>query len=286
MEQYFGGSLLRRAPSLPSRPYGPSASSARLQADLQLALQRRQLEMHFQPQVSLASGEIVGAEALMRWRHPQWGMIPPAVFIPMAEQGDLIDPMGNWAIATACSQLSSWRGKGIKVPRVSVNLSMCQLQNRSLVHQVRQCLARYDLAPEVLDLELTENAAMASGGAAIETVRNLKALGVRISLDDFGTGYSSLSLLQRLPVDQLKIDKAFVNAVTTNRSDAAICRAVITLAHALGMSVVVEGIETYAQMQHLRNERCDDMQGHYFSWALNAGDFESLVRARRRLALH
>ena len=261
------------------------AARLALEADLRRALERGELLVHYQPQVSLRGGEVVGAEALVRWRHPRRGMVSPADFIPLAEETGLIDALGEWVLREVCRQQRQWLDQGFKVPPVAVNLSARQFRHPDLVGLVAQALREHALQPELLGLEITESAAMHDVESAIATVTRLRALGVGLSLDDFGTGYSSLSHLKRFPLDHLKIDRSFVSDLATDSDSAAICNAVVGLAHSLGLRVVAEGVETESQMQFLRRQRCDELQGYLFSRPLPAAEYAALLASGRRLAL-
>ncbi len=256
-----------------------------LENSLRRALEHDELELHYQPKVELATGRVVGAEALIRWRHPSLGLVPPGDFIPLAEETGLIVLIGEWVIATACRQLKAWREQGLGELSVAVNISVRQFQHESLVAVLDAALRASGVAPRQLHLEVTESGVMSNPEAAIVTLRALKALGVLISLDDFGTGYSSLNYLKRFPIDSLKIDQSFVADLTSSAEDAAIAVMVISLAHSLGQEVVAEGVETEAQLDFLRRHQCDEMQGYLFSRPLEAHAFASLVRGGRRLGL-
>ncbi|WP_298234801.1 EAL domain-containing protein [uncultured Azohydromonas sp.] len=261
------------------------AARLAMESDLRRAIDRGELLVHYQPKVSLHTGELTGAEALVRWCHPQRGMVSPAHFIPLAEDTGLIEPLGDWVLAEVCRQLRAWLDDGLHVPPVAVNLSARQFHQSSLLRQVEQALQANALAPRMLGLEITESAVMHDVETAAATVGRLKALGVGVSLDDFGTGYSSLSYLKRFPLDYLKIDRSFVNDITTDPDDAAICKAVIGLAHNLDLRVVAEGVETEAQAQYLRQQQCDELQGYLFSKPVPAGDFAHMVKSGRTLSL-
>jgi diguanylate cyclase (GGDEF)-like protein/PAS domain S-box-containing protein len=256
-----------------------------LENGLRYALEHDELELHYQPKVELQTGRIVGAEALIRWRHPSLGLIPPGDFIPLAEETGLIVPVGEWVIETACRQLKAWREQGLRAVSVAVNVSARQFQHENLVAVLKAALCSSGVAPQQLHVEVTESGVMSSPEATIVTLRALKALGVLISLDDFGTGYSSLNYLKRFPIDNLKIDRSFVADLTTSAEDAAIALMVISLAHSLGRTVVAEGVETQAQLDFLRRHNCDEMQGYLFSRPLEAAAFASLVRDGRGLRL-
>ncbi|PHV05815.1 diguanylate cyclase [Janthinobacterium sp. BJB412] len=278
----LGGNTFRFfAPAMNAR----MAARFSMEADLRQALERGELLMHYQPQVSLSNGNITGAEALMRWRHPTRGMVAPTEFIRLAEETGLVLPLGAWAIDNVCAQLRAWRERGLAVPPVAVNLSARQFHQKDLVQVVRAALSGNGLAPGALKLEVTESAVMHDVEAAVAILAELKLLGVGISLDDFGTGYSSLSYLKRFPIDQLKIDRSFVRDVTSVPDDAAICNAVIGLAHNMHINVIAEGVETEGQMNYLRRGHCDEMQGFLFSKAVAPAAFAEMLAAHKKLAL-
>jgi len=247
------------------------AASERLLLETQLhgALDRREFFLVFQPQVEILSSRVAGVEALLRWRHPDRGVIEPARFIPIVEEIGLIVPLGAWVLEEACRQAVRW-GVGLASPRVAVNLSVRQLEDRHLVEHVAQTLQETGLPAERLELEITESGVMRHPERAIEVLRSLAALGVRLAIDDFGTGYSSLSYLKRLPNSRLKIDRSFVRDIETDPNDAAIIGGIIALAHSLGLAVTAEGIETPAQLAMLRKFGCDEGQGYLFSRPLDA----------------
>ena len=252
----------------------------RLESDLRRALeQRQQLEVFYQPQACLASGRIIGMEALVRWRHPTRGMISPMEFIPLAEETGLINPLGDWVLRTACAQLQRFLADGLPPMRVAVNLSVRQLLQKDFAASVEAVLADTGLAPQLLELEITESTLMENAQDTLAALHRLRGLGVRLSIDDFGTGYSSLSYLKRFPVDIIKIDRSFVNDVPQDADDAAIVSAIIALAHSLRLEVVAEGVETEAQLQFLRGRQCDLIQGYLLSPAIPAEQFAALVRA-------
>ena len=255
----------------------------KIEADLRRALERDEFVLHYQPQLSLKSGQIIGMEALVRWNHPVQGMIAPTRFIGLAEDMGLIIPIGAWVLRTACLQTMAWHRAGWPALRVAVNLSPRQFMQQTLVQSIADLLQETGMAPQLLELELTEGTVMNDVDSAIEILRGLKALGVHISIDDFGTGYSSLSYLRRFPIDVLKIDQSFVRELTTDTDDAAIVRAVVTLAHSLRLQVIAEGVENVAQLDFLRAEGCDLMQGYYYSPPVEAQRFEHLLRQDRRL---
>ena len=255
----------------------------KIENDLRRALERDEFVLHYQPQLSLTSGKIIGMEVLLRWNHPTQGMIPPARFIGLAEDMGLIVPIGAWVLRTACLQTMAWHRAGWTGLRVAVNLSPRQFTQYSLVQSIAELLHETGMDPQWLELELTEGTVMHDVDHAIEVLRNLKALGVQISIDDFGTGYSSLSYLRRFPIDVLKIDQSFVRELSTDKDDAAIVRTIITLAHSLRLQVIAEGVETSAQLDFLRAEGCDMMQGYHYIRPVGTAAFEDLLRLDRRL---
>jgi diguanylate cyclase (GGDEF)-like protein len=236
-----------------------------LEAMLRHALERGQLVLQYQPRVSLARGRMVGVEALVRWRHPTLGLIPPARFIPLAEETGMIEQLDSWVLREACVRAAGWRARGLPLGRVSVNLSARQFQQAGLAQRVRAALEDSGLEPAGLELEITESTVMRDTEQAAEVLRSLKALGIALSIDDFGTGYSSLSYLKLFPLDVLKIDRSFVKDVVEDPNDAAITRAIIALAHGLNLEAVAEGVETAEQVDFLRANGCDEIQGYYFS---------------------
>lgn len=246
-----------------------------LEADLRNALNKQELCLHYQPQVDLHSGAVVGLEALVRWSHPVRGMVAPGEFIPLAEESGLVVPLGDWVLREACRQIRVWTIAGISPRQVAVNVSAVQLSRGNLVESVKQALAEAQVRPEQLELEITESFVMADRDRARKTVAELRALGVSLSIDDFGTGYSSLAYLQQLDVHKLKIDMSFVRDMTTNQGNAAIVTAIIALGHSLGLEIIAEGVETKAQADQLRARSCDVMQGYLISRPLSA---ESVTR--------
>jgi diguanylate cyclase (GGDEF)-like protein/PAS domain S-box-containing protein len=261
-----------------------SLERVRIESALRNALERNELVLHYQPQVDLKTGQIVGMEALIRWKHPELGMVPPSRFVGVAEDTGLIVPIGAWVMRTAAAQNKIWQDAGLGKLRVAVNLSARQFSATDLVPGIEQVLIDTGLDPACLELELTESLFMSDVTPAVELLHRMKALGVKLSIDDFGTGYSSFSYLSRFPIDVLKIDRSFVNDISHDANDAAIVASIITLAHNLRLSVIAEGVETAEQLDYLRHQGCDEMQGYYFSRPLPAHEFEQLLRQRRGLA--
>ncbi|MDB5755423.1 MAG: diguanylate cyclase [Massilia sp.] len=257
----------------------------RIEGALRNALERNEFVLHYQPQVDLASGEIVGMEALIRWQHPEMGMVAPSRFIGVAEETGLIVQIGAWVMRAACLQNQAWQQAGLGKLRVAVNLSARQFGAPNLIKEIRDVLVETGLAPACLEIELTESLFMSDVTLAVELLHSMKALGVNLSIDDFGTGYSSLSYLSRFPIDVLKIDRSFVAEITRDSNDAAIVASIIALAHNLKLAVIAEGVETEEQLDYLRRHGCDEMQGYYFSRPLPAAEFEQLLRQRRTLPL-
>jgi len=249
-----------------------------MERDLRRALRNGEFVLHYQPKVALRSGRMIGAEALVRWNHPEKGTIPPARFIPVAEDTGLIVALGDWVLREAVRQAKAWRDAGLEFDCLSVNLSARQFRQRDLAQQVDAALRASGLPPHCLDLELTESAMMENVEGNLQCLQALKALGIQLSLDDFGTGYSSLSYLRRFPVDRLKIDKSFVRDIVRDAGDAAITQAVIRLGQILGLAVTAEGVESEEQLEFLSRHGCDEAQGYYFSPPLPAEAFEALWR--------
>jgi diguanylate cyclase (GGDEF)-like protein/PAS domain S-box-containing protein len=250
-----------------------------MENELHQALAREEMVVHFQPLQDLRSGRMHGVEALVRWRHPRKGLLLPQEFISLAEVTGLIVPLGQFVLRTACAQVKAWQRQGHPELMVSVNLSARQVQDPDLPRQVLEVLEATGLEPRFLDLEITENNALQSAAATIDTLARLKAAGVRISIDDFGIGYSSLSYLRQLPIDTLKIDQSFVRNIATVRGDSAIVTAVIVMAHALKLEVVAEGVETATQLAFLGARRCDRIQGFFFSPPVPPEDLKPLLAA-------
>lgn len=245
---------------------------------LRRALEREELLLHYQPQVDLNTGRIIGMEALVRWHRPDSGLVSPAKFIPLAEETGLIIPLGEWVLRAACAQNKAWQESGLPPIRIGVNLSGRQFQQKGLIETVRRALGETRLSAEYLELELTESILMQKVETITSALSELDAMGIQISIDDFGTGYSSLSYLKRFPISKLKVDRSFVNDITTDPDDAAITAAIITMAHSLKLKVVAEGVETADQLAFLKSLKCDGMQGYLFSRPLPSKEATELLK--------
>jgi diguanylate cyclase (GGDEF)-like protein/PAS domain S-box-containing protein len=255
-----------------------------LEMDLRRAIERRELELHYQPIVSLGEKTTTSFEALLRWPHPRRGMVHPSEFIPLAEETGLIVPIGEWVLSTACAQARAWQDQGIASPRISVNLSSRQFLQPDLADMVARVLRDTGLDARCLKLEITESLLMQNVDGAVATLETLKTMGVRLAIDDFGTGYSSLAYLKRFPIDQLKIDQSFVRDITTDPDDAAIASAVIAMARSMKLEVVAEGVETEAQLDFLSSEGCHKVQGYYFSPPIPAEDAMKFFQTGSKIA--
>jgi diguanylate cyclase (GGDEF)-like protein len=250
---------------------------ALMERELHLAITRNQFSVHYQPRVDLRDGRLLGAEALLRWNHPELGSVSPAVFIPLAEDVGLIDTIGPWVLRQVCAQLAVWQAAGYAVGTVAVNVSGRQFKSSDLVAQVQQALESSGLAPHILELEVTEGVLIENVESVIEVLGRLKQIGVSVALDDFGTGYSSMAYLRRLPIDVLKIDQSFVRDLAHDEDARSIVQAIIAMAHALHKSVVAEGVETLVQANLLRTWGCNEAQGYYFSRPVTAAALEALM---------
>ena len=255
----------------------------RLDADLRHALELKQFELHYQPRIDAQSGALLGVEALLRWQHPEMGMVGPVNFIPRAEEIGLIVPLGAWVIEEACRQVAQWRDQGWPTFGVSINLSARQLRSDDLLEHVRSTMARYAIGHGVLEMELTESLVMDDAAGNLRKMHALRDLGVSLSIDDFGTGYSSLAYLNRLPIDKLKIDRSFVQDMLADPIDRAITMAVISLGHTLGLKVVAEGVDLEGQAALLREAHCDELQGYLFGRPMRA---EELAQWSLQRQLH
>ena len=243
-------------------------SQIMIEAALRRALKNDEFVLHFQPRISAASGRAVGAEALLRWKHPEWGLVEPARFVPLLEETGLVVPVGAWVLLEACRQAKDWQTAGLPALRVSVNLSSRQFRSEALADVVSEALRAANLSPQLLELELTESLLIENVDHAMGVMGKLKAIGTAISIDDFGTGYSSLGYLKRFPIDSLKIDKSFVRDIATSPKDAAIVKAISALARSLGIGLIAEGVEEVWQAEYLRAQQCTEMQGFLFSHPL------------------
>jgi diguanylate cyclase (GGDEF)-like protein len=250
----------------------------RFESDLHDALRLRQFELHYQPKVDMSTGRINSAEALIRWRHPQRGLVPPNEFIMIADECGLLDDIGEWVVFEACRQAKAWQREGLRPMRVAVNLAPSQFRLANLVDQIRGALEATALDPQFLEVELTETAVMSDPESSIRILEAISRMGVLVSVDDFGTGYSSMSYLRRFPIDKLKIDRCFVDEMTRRPEDASIVRAIISLAHSLHLKVIAEGVETPEQLALLEQLGCDQYQGFHFSAAVLPERFAALVR--------
>ncbi|MCL5103527.1 MAG: PAS domain S-box protein [Armatimonadetes bacterium] len=248
-----------------------------LENNLRRAAKREEFLLHFQPQVDIRTGETRGSEALVRWRHPEYGLVPPGKFIPLAEETGLIVPISKWIIKAACGQNKAWQDAGYPPITIAVNISAKHFHQEDLAATVGSALSETGLDPQYLELELTESALMQNPDLAVDVLGKLKEMGVRISVDDFGTGYSSLSYLKRFPIDAVKIDQSFVRDITTNHDDAAIAGAVVAMAHSLKLKVIAEGVETLEQLEFLRSLKCDEVQGYFIGRPVPAEEFGQLL---------
>jgi EAL domain-containing protein (putative c-di-GMP-specific phosphodiesterase class I) len=259
---------------------GGDGGRARLAMESRLyrALGKNEFLLHYQPQFDLRIKRMTGVEALVRWRHPEGGLIPPDAFIPILEDTGLIVPVGAWILHTACAQNKQWQDAGLPPVRVAVNLSATQFQQPGLVQSVRSALESTGLSPEYLELEITENIAVHNEESVIAVLAELRALGIGIAIDDFGTGYSSLSYLKRFPIDKLKIDQSFLRDYQPSAPDDGIIRAIIAMAGSLNLKVIAEGVETREQSDFLRANGCDEVQGYFYGKPMPGGDLVALMR--------
>ena len=254
-----------------------------LEGALRRAIEQDEFLLHYQPKVDIASGKVVGAEALLRWNRPGHGLVSPGAFIPVLEETGLIVRVGSWVISTACRQIAAWLQSGVGALQISVNVAGRQFIEGDLLGDVSNALTKFAIPPALLELELTESSLMANTENTIDSMRQLKQHGVKISIDDFGTGFSSLAYLCRFPIDKLKIDIAFIRHITTNPDDATIVRTIIQMAHGLNLQVIAEGVETEQQLAYLRRHHCDQIQGFYFSRPLPAADLQQLLLDKKCL---
>jgi len=254
-----------------------------MENSLRRALERNEFLLYYQPKASVADGDITGLEALLRWKHPERGLVSPADFIPLLEESGLIVPVGEWVLKAVCSQIKAWERAGNRSVPVSVNLSARQFAAKDLGPTIKRILEEHQVNPALIECEITESSLMENTEEAVRTLEYLDQLGVGLSIDDFGTGYSSLGYLKRFPLSALKIDRSFVRDVTTDGDDATITRAIISMAHSLGLKVIAEGVETRAQLEFLAENGCNEIQGYYFARPLAAEDCSTWIREQRRL---
>jgi EAL domain-containing protein (putative c-di-GMP-specific phosphodiesterase class I) len=247
---------------------------------LRHAIKRQEFVLHYQPKMHLETGAIIGVEALIRWRHPQRGLVHPAQFIPIAEECGFIVPIGRWVLREGCRQARAWQNAGLPRVRIAINISAVELRAKDFVAGVHAILTETGLEPRYLELELTETFLMQDSKSTAAVLHALKNVGVTLALDDFGTGYSSLSYLKRFPIDTLKIDRSFVRDLTTDADDASIVSAVISMGKSLHMRVVAEGVETREQLAFLQEQGCPEGQGYYFSKPVVAGELTQLLGRR------
>ncbi|MCL4472238.1 MAG: EAL domain-containing protein [Gammaproteobacteria bacterium] len=250
-----------------------------MEGALRRAMEREEFLLYYQPQLDIRSGLVVGVEALLRWQHPERGMVPPGDFIPLLEENHLIIPVGEWVLRTACAQSMAWSDEGLPPLRMAVNLSAHQFHQENLAEMIDGILRETGIDPRLLELELTEGLLMENTSETSAVLAQLKMQGLQIAIDDFGTGYSSLSYLKRFPIDRLKIDRSFVRDISTDPNDAAIAVAVINLARSLGLSVIAEGVETREQLAFLDVQKCDEYQGFYFSRPIPAEEIAQLLKS-------
>jgi EAL domain-containing protein (putative c-di-GMP-specific phosphodiesterase class I) len=246
---------------------------------LHKALEKQQFKLYFQPQINIESGKLIGAEALLRWFHPELGMVPPNKFIPVAEDTGMIVAIGEWVIQEACRELKKWLALGWSDPVVAVNLSAIQFTNGDIENTVTQAVEDSGIEPQMLELELTESIIIRDTENVLATVKRLQLMGCKLSIDDFGTGYSSLSYLKRFAVDKLKIDQAFIRELDKNQDDAVIVRTIIQMANNLGLHTIAEGIESQEIMALLRENHCDEAQGYYIGKPMPADEFIQFIRS-------
>ncbi|HEV2612929.1 MAG TPA: EAL domain-containing protein, partial [Noviherbaspirillum sp.] len=249
---------------------------------LRLAIEENQLELHYQPQVDFRTGEIVGAEVLMRWNHPERGLLPAGDFLPFAEENNLMLPLSAWMIQMVCRDLQKWNAAGKPVSRVSINLSPQCLDRGDTVQKLANAMTRYGIAPAQLEVEITENVCIGNPQQALHHLNKLADMGIGIAIDDFGIGYSSLAYLQRFPVKTLKIDQSFVRDIVDPDGHYPVVLAVISIARSIGLNVIAEGVETEIQARYLQQAGCDTMQGFHFYKPLNAAAFNTAIDAVAR----
>src|SRR5207237_2704311 len=245
---------------------------------LRRALERDQFSLHYQPKIDMASGQITGVEALLRWNHPDLGTVSPGQFIPLAEETGLIVPIGRWVLKEACAQNMAWQRRGLRPVTMAVNLSPRQFAEAHLLHDVDEALLASGMSPVLLQLEVTESMVMGNVSRAIKVLDAVQSRGIRLAIDDFGTGYSSMSLMKHFPIDTIKIDRSFVRDLPNDSEDQAIVQAIISMGRALGMTVVAEGVENAEQEAFLRTHGCDEMQGFLIATPLPARQMAERLR--------
>jgi EAL domain-containing protein (putative c-di-GMP-specific phosphodiesterase class I) len=250
-----------------------------LENDLRKAFDRRELELYYQPKVDVRTGATIGMEALVRWRHPERGLVLPSEFIPLAEETGLIIPLGNWVLREACRQNRAWQDRGMRPMRTAINISAAQLRHEDLPEQVAVALRETGLDPRYLEIEITETVVMQNAQNAVAMLDRLSQMGVHLAVDDFGTGYSSLAYLKRFPINTLKIDASFIRDLSHDRDNALIVQAIIALAHSLKLEVVAEGVEDEHQLGFLQSFGSDQYQGYLHSRPLTASEFERVLGA-------
>jgi EAL domain-containing protein (putative c-di-GMP-specific phosphodiesterase class I) len=249
-----------------------------IEESLRRALEREEFALHYQPKVNLRTGEITGAEALIRWTHPTRGSVSPAQFIPVAEDCGLIVPIGNWVLREACKQARAWLDAGLSLGTMAVNISAMEFRHENFLESVFAILGETGLDPKSLELELTESVLMKRAESAAAVLQTLKARGVQVAVDDFGTGYSSLSYLRKFPIDALKIDQSFVREITIVPDDTSIVTAIISMARSLKLRVVAEGVEKLEELEFLQAHQCEEAQGYYFSRPVLPEQFAKLLK--------
>jgi EAL domain-containing protein (putative c-di-GMP-specific phosphodiesterase class I) len=253
-----------------------SIEKLQMESNLRRAIDRKELLLHYQPQADIHTGEMTGAEVLIRWQHPERGMVSPGQFIPIAEETGLIVRIGRWVMDQAVAQNKAWQDKGLPIMKLAVNLAAQQF-HPALTDEVSSILLEHDLSHEYLELEITESMVMHNPDQVVDMLKNMEKMGIKTSLDDFGTGYSSLSYLKRFPIYKLKVDQSFVRGLPGDEDDAAITRAIIGMGKSLGLRVIAEGVETREQLEFLRAEGCDEIQGYLFSKPIPPEEFEKLL---------
>jgi diguanylate cyclase (GGDEF)-like protein/PAS domain S-box-containing protein len=254
-----------------------------LEEEMHQAIQKSEFVMYYQPQIDLASGRIVGCEALLRWRHPTRGMFMPGNFIPLAEESGMIIQLGHWVLQEVCTQARAWQDEGLPMVKVAVNLSAKQFRQHDLIEQIQAILLQTGLAPSVLELELTESVLIHDPTHAIQIMNHLKQLGISLSLDDFGTGYSSLNYLRHFPLNSIKIDRSFIKDMAQNTNGAVLSKSIVTIAHSLGLKAIAEGVESWEQHDFLASCGCNELQGFLFSEPLPPDEFAEFLREKRCL---